>query len=605
MINQLKLNVPTVSDLHPACSLVEIREWLGGLPKLNELQVFGDVTRRLRTINRTPLKASLRHEIMECFSSELAYLTDKLARRCELAEFPMTEAEQALIDRLHALLEELACGYKHVLLGLVNVRPDDPAQVLIRSALYQAMRFLSLRVLHSYSVYSSVPTGVWGEVHRLYRYAEQVDVAYTRVEHLADQSIGNLYRQILLLSLANPSHLMQGEARGTHERLAKWALACRLRHPAEYPPEVPETFYAARCFVDLESDSAPRWGLLAAAQLPADARIIEIQAVARLIQDRIQQMSLKAQLPMQERMERDLLRRLHSAWSGRSARADNRTIKSGEIQVVSGLRAIHYSLSRGVDFHPEQHEIALHGQAFRAEPTLSLLSMEEEPWRNKVTQDKLEQGLLTPRGYAFDSDRREDNVWDKSTRVGAQKSTSLEERMDDRLLNRRGLLQQRDISVSGIGADYGSDAGLKLRVGDLVGLTAENTAENSSGLGIVSWLRETGPAQMSMGLHYIEGAATALAVRGIDGVGADSEYHRALGFSVGDERMLVVPAGIFDVGSHVLYNARVALGVLLLRRIVRSTKTFTQYGVDSMVLSEALREVVLKGLYRLLDSTTT
>jgi len=609
MPNPLNLCVPTVSGLHPVCSLVEIRHWLDGLPKLNELQVFDDVSNRLRTINRTPLPPQTRFQIMECFSSEVEYLTDKLTRRCELAEFPVTEAEQALIDRLHALLDELASGYKHVIVDLVGIRAEGDAQIVMRGALYQAMRFLARRVLHSYSVYCPVPAGVWGELHRLYRYAEQVDVAHTRVEHLADQSIGDVYRRVLLLSLANPFHLMQGEARGTHERLAKWALACNLRHPAEYPPEVPETFYAARCFVDLESDAAPRWGLIAAAGLPADARIIEVQAVARIVEDRIRQMTLKGQLPMQERMERDLLRRLRNAWSGRPARADKRSIESGDVQVVSGLRAIHHALSGGVDFQPEQDEIALHGRAFKGASKLSLVSKEEESWRNQETQGKLQQGLLKPRGYGFDIERNEQDVWDRSSRVGAVKSTRLEERLDSRLLSKRGLLRRRDISVSGIGADYDSQSGLRLRVGDLVRITAEVNAQvnvqDSSELGIVSWLREMGPAQMSMGLQRIEGTATALAVRGIEGVGADSEYHRALGFTVGNARMLIAPAGIFEIGSHVLYNARVAMGVLALRRIVHSTRTFTQYGVDSVELTIELREVVLKGLYRLLERTTS
>lgn len=605
MLSPLNLCVPAVSGLYPVCSLVEIRQWLDGLPKLNELEVFGDVSKRLWQINRTPLPPQTRSEIMECFATDAEYLTDRLTRRCELAEFPVTETEQALIDRLHTLFDELAIGYKHVLIDLSGVRLDGDNQSVIRSALYQAMHFLLLRVLHSYSVYCPVPIGVWGDLHHLYRYAEQVDVAHTRVEHLADQSIGDVYRQALLLSLANPYHLMQGEARCTYERLAKWALACTLRHPAEYPPESPETFYAARCFVDLESDAAPRWGLVGASGLPADARTIEIQPVTRIVENRIRQMTLKGQLPMQERMERDLLRRLRNAWNGRPARADKRCIESAEVQVVSGLRAIHHALSRGADFHPEQDEIALHGSAFVGAPKLSLVSLEEEPWRNQETQGKLEQGLLNPRGFGFDAERKEQDIWDRSTRVGAVKNTSLEERLDSRLLNRRGLLRQRDISVSGIGADYGSESGLRLRVGDLVRIAAEGNAQDAFGLGIVSWLREMGPAQMSMGLQRINSTATALAVRGTEGVGAGSEYHRALGFTLGEARMLIVPAGIFEIGSHVLYNARAAMGMLALRRIVYSTKTFTQYGVESVELTLESRELVLKGLYKLLERSTT
>lgn len=611
MPNSLNLSVPPVStaDVGHLSSPRETRIWLDGLPKLDELQAFEAVLGRLRRINRAALAPQARFELVECFAAEVEYLADHLARRCERMEFPATGAEQTLIDQLHALLDELAIGYKHVLIDMAEQSVAGDVLVTVRTALLQAMRFLALRILHGYSVYCPEPAGLWSDLHRLYRYAERIDVAHTRVEHLADQSIGDIYRRALLLSLANPFHLMMGEARLTHERLGKWALACMLRHPAEFPPEAPETFYATRCFVDLDGDAPPSWGLVGGRTAPVDARIIEVQPVARLVEDRIRQTTLKGQLPMQERMERDLLRRLRNAWGGRPARAGERSIQSGDVHVVCGLRAIHHAMSGAAEFHPEQDEIALHGGAFRAASKLSLVPLEDESWRHQDVHVKLEQGILKPRGFGFDSERKEQDVWDSSERAGTAKgATQLEERLDNRLLNRRGVLHRRDVSASGIGAQCSGDSALRFRVGDLVKIDAEQRAtQDSSGLGIVSWLRQTGQsdraasAQMAIGLHRIEGAATALAVRGIEGVGADSDYHRALGLTLGNARMLIVPAGIFDLGSQILYNARAVLGILALRRIVHSTKAFTLYGVDSVELTPERREEVLKGLYKLLD----
>ncbi|MBI5039699.1 MAG: hypothetical protein HZB57_00330 [Gammaproteobacteria bacterium] len=604
MTNPLGLWVPPVSglDMSAVFSPVEIRHWLDGLPKLNELQTYDAVLERLREINRAAFSPQSRLGLVECFAAEVEYLADHLSRRSEQMEFPATEPEQGLIDQLHALLDELAIGYKHVLIDMVEQPAVGDALIAIPTALLQAMRFLALRVLHSYSVYCPEPAGLWGELHRLYRYAERIDVARTRVEHLADQTVGDIYRRVLLLSLANPFHLMMGEARLTHDRLGKWALVCMLRHPAEFPPESPETFYASRCFVDLDGDAPPSWGLVGGRSAPVDARIIEVQPVARIVEDRIRQMTLKGQLPMQERMERDLLRRLRNAWGGRPARAGERSIQSGDVHVVSGLRAIHHALSGGAEFQPEQNEIALHGSAFRSTPKLSLVPLEDEHWRQQDVHDKLEQGMLKPRGFSFDSERKEQDVWEHSERAGTVKgATQLEERLDNRLLNRRGLLHQRDVSVSGLGAQCSGDSELRFRVGDLVQIGAEQSGKDQPGLGVVCWLRQTAPAQMAVGLHRIEGTAMALAVRGIDGMGADSDYHRALGMTLGNARMLIVPAGSFDLGSHILYNARVALGAMVLRRIVHSTKAFTLYGVEAVELTPERREAVLKGLYKLLD----
>lgn len=598
----LDLNVPALAATASAVQLQQIGEWLDGLPKLDEAQVFDAVLERLHAVNRIACEPAQRSALAEKFLGVIEYLTENLCRRCELLEFPATAAEQAQSAQIQRLLEEMAVSYKRVLTDLAAVKPGDAAHALARDAVLQAIRLLGLRVLQGYIVYQDAPPDVWGELHRLYRHAERIDVATVRVEHLADQSAGDVYRRVLLLALANPFHLMQGEARLTYERLAKWGLAARIRHPAEFPPEAPDAFYAKRCFVDLDGAAPPCFGLRPGQAPPRDARILELRPVAQVIEDRIRQTVLKGeQLSMRERLERDMLRRLRNAWSGRPERAAERSVQSGDVHVVGGLRAIHHTLSGGAEFNPEQDEIALHGNAFRSASKLSLVPLEDEPWRQQDTRSKLEQGVIKPRGYGFDAEHKEQDAWERAERVNVAKSTQLEERLDSRLLNRQGLIQQRDVSAAGIGARFADVSGLKFRVGDLVRIGADSSAQDSSGLGVVCWMRHTGPGEMAIGLNRIQGTATALAIRGIEGVGAGGDYHRALGLNAGESRRVVVPAGIFDLGSCILYNARVAMGVLKLQRIVHSTKAFTLYGAETVELTPERREAVLNGLYKLLE----
>lgn len=600
----LDLSLPaTTAGISPP-EPAEIRRWLEGLPKLNEMQVFDAVLTRLREINRLVMPPPQRFEIAESFLTEVDYLAGKLAQRCELLEFPLPEQDRLLSERLQSLLEEMATGYKHVLHGLATRNPEESVLPTIRIALLQAMRLLGQRMLQAYAVYRSAPAGVWGELHRLYRYAERIDMARTRVEHLADLTIGDIYKRSALLALANPFHLMQGEARVTHEKLAKWALACNIRHPREFPPQAPEFFYAGRCFVDLDADAPPGFGRTGQHLAPADARLFEISPVLRIVEDRIRQMTLKAQLPMAERLERDLLRRLRNAWSGRAERAARRVEHGGELQVVGGLRACHHVLSGDAGFHPEQDEIALHGKDFQAATRLSLVPLDEESWRQEDARGKLEQGLLKPRSLGFDMEHKEDDVWERTQRVGTQRATQLETRVEHRLLNRRGKLQQHDLSATGIGAEYAGEAPLRFRVGDLVGIPGEAGTQAGIELAMVCWLRDGGPGRLSLGLMRIEGEPAAIAVRGIEGMGAGSDYHRALSLSNDNLRALIVPAGSYDIGSMLLVNRGDALELGLLRRILRSTRGFTEYAVDSVALGGARRELVVASLYKILKKAT-
>lgn len=595
----LRLPAATAAAAPGGVDPAQVRRWLGDLPKLNEVQVFDAVLARLSGINRTALPPEARFEIAEAFVSEVDYLLEKLAQRCELLEFPCQEQDRQLNDRLQMLLEEMAVAYKHVIAAFAERTLDEAGLLVLRTALLQAMRLLAQRVLLAYAVYAPTPAGVWGELHRLYRYAERIDVARTRVEHLADLTIGDLYKRIVLLALANPYHLMQGEARIAYDKLAKWALACAIRHPQEFPPQAPEFFYAGRYFADLDGDAPPCFGRAGQPLAPRDARLFEIAPVLKIVEDRIRQMTLKAQLPMAERLERDLLRRLRNAWTGRAERAAQRVEDSGELQVVGGLRACHHLLAGGAEFNPEQDEIALHGKDFEGPSRLSLVPLEEEGWRQQDARGKLEQGLLKPRSFGFDTERKEDDVWERTQRVGVQRATQLEVSVEQRLLNRRGTVHQRDVSASGIGAEYAGDSALRFRVGDLIGVPGEPIA-----LATVCWLRNDDTGGLSLGLLRLEGEPAAVAVRGIEGMGAEGDYFRALSLRDGGRRSLIVPAGSFDIGSVLLVNAGVELELQILRRILRSTRGYTEYAADSVDITGARRELMIATLYRILERAT-
>lgn len=605
---------PQRLDLHlPATLLLadgrcpdpaEVRQWLESLPKLNEAQTFDAVLDRLREINRAVVPALQRFEIAECFLTEVDYLAGKLAQRSELLEFPLEAQERLLNERLQSLLEEMAIGYKHVVSEFALQTLTEDGLVVSRTALLHAMRLLAQRVLQAYAVYQAAPAGVWGELHRLYRYAERIDVARTRVEHLADLTIGDIYKRIVLLGLANPFHLMQGEARIAHEKLAKWALACSIRHPKEFPAQAPEFFYAGRHFVDLGGDAPPCFGRPGQSLSPEDARLFEIRPVLQIVEDRIRQMTLKTQLPMAERLERDLLRRLRNAWTGRVERAAQRVEHTDELQVVGGLRACHHLLSGTSDFHPEQDEITLHGKDFQGISRLSLVPLEEDSWRQQDARGKLEQGLLKPRSFGFDMEHKEDDVWERTQRVGTQRVTQLETRVEHRLLNRRGMVHQRDVSATGIGADYAGESSLRFRVGDLVGIPGDSGTQTDVTLAMVCWLRITDAGGLSLGLTRIAGNPTAVAVRGIEGMGAAGDYHRALSLHDDALRALIVPAGSFDIGSVLLVNSGSALELQVLRRIVCSTRGFTEYAVDSVAIGGARREQMIASLYKILERAT-
>ena len=603
-MNALDLQVPHTTPASRPFTVEDVKRALESLPKLNEQQAFEAVHGLLRDLNQLALSPALRFELAECILEQVEYLSESLCRRCEHLEFPVPDQDQPYIDRVQLLLAETAVAYKHVVIDLAAQPVDATGKDILQQALLRAVRLLSMRVVQTYSVYNPVPSGVWGELHRLYSYAERIDVARIRVERLADQSVGDIYKRVLLLALANPFHLMQGEARMADERLAKWALACGFSHPAEYPPEDPASFYRTRFYVDLAGDDPPTFGLIGGHQPPRDARLLDLRPVAKIAEDAIRTLTLQGKLTIRERLERDLLRRLRNAWTGRAERGSERSQRSRDVHIVGGLRACHYALAGGAPFHPEQDEVALHGGDFRSGDALSLVPIDDEPWRQSDARGKLEQGLIKPRSFGFDVENREDDIWDRSVRIGPKRATKLEEQVDLKIGNRRGRLEQRDMSASGIGALCPEDSALRFRVGDLVGIAEESTDADAPGqwnVGVVCWLRNQADGRLSLGLRRIEGTPAAVAARGLEGVGAGGDYHRVLTVQHADQTALIVPAGTFDVGSLIVVNVGTAISLQRLGRVLQSTKGFTEHVLEPATLTPVLKDQVIASLYRLLE----
>lgn len=595
----LDLDVPaTTAAAQAPFKKADIQRWLEDLPKVHDSKIIEAVIAKLKESNRLELKPEFRFEIAECFISQIELLTENAARRHEQLEFPISKQERLASDRVQELLTEMCVSYKRVVLDLAAGRQGD-VNALLPSALLQATRLLVVRVLQGYVLYTPAAKGIWKELHQLYRYAEQIDVTHTRVEHLADQTVGDIYKKILLLSLSNPFHLMQGEVGIAYHKLSKWALSCRMRHPDEYPPQDPREFYAGRFFVDLAADEPPGYGLTGNRKPPTEARILEVKPVMQIAEAQIRQMTLKGQLPLRERLTRDLFRRLRIAWNGRPPRASGRTKLEGELHIVSGLRACHQAITGEADFHPEQNEMTLHGSQFKPESLLSLTPLDDEPWKQQDVRGKLATGLLKARGLKFDVEDQDNDVWERSVGVAARTS-KIEEQLDLKFANRRGRLRQLDVSDSGIGAVCAAEIEVKFRVGDLVGIADVGETVTWT-VGMVSWLRNPEASQMSIGFNRIHGRAAAVAVRGVEGMGADSDYYRALSVQTGDNTtLLIVPAGSFDVGSLVLVNTHEALELQMLRTIRYSTKGFTGYLLESVELSEERKERLIQSLYKLL-----
>jgi hypothetical protein len=593
-------------DRKPAIQLQAnlLRKWVEKLPRLNFEESACALRSVLSDINRTSLAPAQRFEALEVLAPEVDQIVATLPKHHATLTFPMSYTKRDVYENTQTLLDEISAGYNAVLTELVRGDAEvDAVHTRTRDALLRAVQYIGQRIVHAYSVYEEAPEGCWGELHRLYRYAEQKGVASIRVEYLADHSIRDAYLRIVMLGLANPYHLMQGEAIELYAHLRKWCLAVRIMRPDELQGAPGKSMLDDVFYVDLSSEHPPRYCLPDAEPEHADLRVLQLDELIKIVSDLIGKLSKRDRLDITERLHRDFLRRLRNAWGNRQQRKGARNPQSGVAVIAAGLASSHYFIGGEQDFMPEDNEIILHGGAFQRKQELSLMPLEHEDWKQSETQGKLAKGVLKPRSYGFDVDAKEDDVWKKANMATVQQKTGLELSVEERLLKTLFTLEYRDCSAGGFGLEYSGEKGLRLRVGELVALRDQGKDGTKRwSLSAVRWLScGHGKSGIQIGLYNVAGNASAVAVRGLVGEGAGSHYLRALMLAEGAQQSLVLPTGSFDIGSRLVLNDGAAVWIAVIERLLQTSKTFSQFVVRLHAPDPDENDMIVKSLYKVLQ----
>jgi hypothetical protein len=218
---------------------VRLKGWLEALPLGSPVKTCEELLKVLQLVNRAEATAQQRYQFLDQCRPLIADLLETQYKQYATAAVPLAEKQQACADLTHRLLSEMASGYKIVILSSTDTARGDAAHnTLVASALY-AMHHLARLLVDIYSLYAPEPRNLWLELHQLYNLAEQQGFLTATLQQEGKdsgvRSVEHAYRRILMLALANPYHLMQGEALLVFRELDNWAGASRRWPPASRP----------------------------------------------------------------------------------------------------------------------------------------------------------------------------------------------------------------------------------------------------------------------------------------------------------------------------------------------------------------------------------
>ncbi|MBI5611544.1 MAG: hypothetical protein HY942_00530 [Gammaproteobacteria bacterium] len=475
----------------PALDPKYLRNWFGNLPVANSAATAQEVYRVLCGLNRVPMDARDRLELLELCESPVASVTTGLLPHLAPVVLPLPPKKRQLADFLRQLQTEMAYGYKTLLRDLhagpaAWVKHPD----IMTIGIERAIRYLGLSLLHSYQAYLPYPAGVWREIHGLYRYAEENHghtalVACTAASDAAKTTITTSYLQTALLGVCSPYQLPPNECVQIHAFLGLWA------DKAHITPALDVTDTAGHFLIDLSADLPP-------IVFPHDIKpkaaphlrhlvSLELARGAHALIGRLQ----KGEAPRTLNIGSDcidtacidMLQRLLKFWGLSAGRQFSRRPKKDSLlSVCTGLKAVHFFSDGQRPFAPPESS--------------------EAPADADVEID-----LQGPPRHALDMDNAARTVPEENFRIERWRI--------------------RDESAAGLSLLHLGEESVAVRVGDLLGILNED-----SGIwrvGVVRWLKNPEMAMLEMGVEMLAPAAHPAAVKPL--VGEDrstSAYSQAL-----------------------------------------------------------------------------
>ena len=587
-----------VSELQPSL----VRQRIGALPPFDMGQRMDGLSALLADANQTELTVDTQLAVLNLVDPEVRDLISGYQEKIHHYAFPLSAQRHSLYLKLQTLLAHAALAYKQLILDQLKQGDDKSYQLRLCDSIMRCIDYLTQQALQAYAVYQIAPSFIWDDLHNLYAYAEKKQLATDVVEHLSDLSISGAYARALLLSIANPGHLLQGEIYQTYEKLRKWGLAVGFDHPQELPPESLKEMIIDRYFCDLAGCAPPDFGMEGMSTLPKDPRILNLKEVLGIINNRMKGLALEFRRTLTLRAEWDLLLRLRHAWEKRPVRKEVRKAELGTtVKAIVSLSSCHYFFSGYQPFEPEKVEVNLYGDEFQQSQSLSLVSLDSTPWLDTDTETKLETGVIKPRAYSFDVENKENDVWKKSHSVAKNQETAIEKSVEERTLKAIYEFRLVNASSGGEGLETLTESAVQLRVGELLALFPHGGEGNGDPvLNIVRWIQVGPDLKLQLGVRHIEGTPEPLAVRALDDQVVCADYVRAFLVDGDEHSSIIVPAGQFECGTTLVVNDSEALKLYKLESVLESTRAFSRFSFKPVELDQQASGRVVNSLKALL-----
>jgi hypothetical protein len=593
--NMASIHLYTPQQILTYSAFIDIRPrhaqvWIDGLPAANLKETAQRVRTALLEINKIKMATGQRHALLALFTKVVDRLGNGLRATYRNSPLPPSEDQMESINLLQQIYASMANGYK-ILVSETQRSGKGMAgdNQGFMEAMCGATEYLSLQLIQAYEVYFPEPKRVWGELHYLYLLAERerilnLPVKSRSISGPSGLSLADRYKRAVMITLANPYHLIQGECSLLYNKLGAWARQITLT------PWRGGVCPAGRFFIDMGTDAAPRYAPSAMQLKPIYPYLVEVGDVLEILKRLVTDLKLgevegqgqskEKRVSFNDRKLRSMYERAAMAWGGRQERLGARTHGMSDTVMLMGLSNC-YRL-----FAEIAPELALTGAEVSETETkkkkpkkdsgLRLMAIEEHVRQaSKQLDSDLEIEDDDGQGYASE----DVVIGDAEIEIVFGDAEGDEPIMEEDTSRWR----QRNQSQGGVSLFCFMDCVAPARVGEIIAFRPASSRWNEDWrIGAVRWIRVQPGQGMEMGVRTLSEDSAAVRSKAVMGIGIGGAIGRCLLVPWGDPRgnpaNLISPPGIYDEGTILALELRPDTVVpVRLDNLVDSSNRYAQF----------------------------
>ncbi len=549
----------------------QVAAWVEALPLGDTEETTKQLFSVLTHTNRVEMSPAARLKVLEGLYSTFSFCIAALKKNFIGQSFPLNAGALRYVDRTLAMYTELITAYKIASVELIE-RHRFFEKKALTGALYMALETLGKLQLTYYQIYAPEPALLWRDIHTLYNLAELQDMQQTPVKELPyqpadDVTIEQKYKQLLLLSLANPYHLGKNEIAEVEDQLQQWADHCQLINPDKQ--DKGEAHFAS-C---LNSDRPPVV-LNMIKTLDQDVyRFLDTTELGQHLRHLLTQAQENfgiAEAPLSKTASKKsaFYKQLIHSWDTRDKRRFSRSSSSSDIDMSVGLNSTHFIIEQSNN--PVEEEIEEEIAA-------------NEPHFIDDTKNPLDISHTTFSIEPLDTSDPGSNFWSGHGRDSGPSQTldSVRESHIPEPTYNYHPWKTLNAGAGGFCLLWDHDKSSNAQIGEIVGIRESgNVFEQSWRIGVVRWMQYVRNQGLKLGIQILAPNAATIQSSLLQGKNNKQEYS-CLSLpeikAIKQPASLLTPSLHYKVGDALILSDHGKMSSVQLTRLVENTGNYSRF----------------------------